>query len=267
MKYKLIVSDFDGTLLRSDNKVSPAVVEAIARYTAAGGIFTVSTGRSYASIMNRLPETGIRTPIPVMALQGAYAADSGTGEKLFSVPISYGQMLRFALRAEAQGIYYHVYTEEGIYTASSCYISQKYEQLTGIEVRAVGDPKRFLEGRADIMKVLAVCEASETEALSRKWQAETPDAQIFTSSPIFIECVSAEAGKGNGVRRVARALGIDIASVAAIGDEMNDYTMIEAAGLGVAVENARPALKERAALTVAANDCDGVRELIEYCMG
>lgn len=47
MKYKLIVSDFDGTLLRSDNTISEPTRRAIAAYMAAGGTFTVSTGRNY----------------------------------------------------------------------------------------------------------------------------------------------------------------------------------------------------------------------------
>lgn len=266
MQYKMIVSDFDGTLLRSDNTVSRAVAEAIARFRAAGGVFTVSTGRSYRSILNRLPETGLTGSIPVMALQGAYAADSQTCEKLFSTPLGFDALERFAAAADREGLYYHVYTEQEIFTARHCEISALYEKLTGTEVREVGDPVAFLRGRSDVIKVLSVSEAAITRDLCAGFQKEMPDLQIFTSSPIFIECVSSKAGKGNGVRRVARTLGLTMEEVAAIGDEMNDYTMVEAAGLGAAVGNAVPALKEAADLVVSANDADGVLELIEYCL-
>ena len=45
MKYDLFCSDFDGTLVREDGTISERVKNEIARYTAAGGIFTVVTGR------------------------------------------------------------------------------------------------------------------------------------------------------------------------------------------------------------------------------
>lgn len=266
MKYKMIVTDFDGTLLRSDNTVSKAVRAAIQRYRAAGGIFTVSTGRSFLSIQKRLPEAGLLDSFPVMALQGGYVADSVTGEKLFSVPLGFADMMRFAAAAKRADIYYHVYTEDGIYVDKHTEASKIYERVTGTTVTEVGDVGTFLRGREDIIKVLSVCDAAVTRGLCVDMQRAMPDLQIFTSSPLFIECVSKAAGKGNGVRRVAEVLGVDIADVAAVGDEMNDYSMIEAAGLGVAVGNAVEPLKAAADKVVASNDEDGIAELIEFCL-
>ena len=266
MRYKLIVSDFDGTLLRSDNTVSPTVIDAIARYRAAGGVFTVSTGRSMQSIVNRLPETGLSGALPIMALQGGYAADYETGKELFRRPLGFEGLSRFAAALREVGLYFHVYTPDGIFTAVHTDESALYEQKTGTTVQAVGDPIEYLKGRDDIIKVLAVCDRSTIRAVCATLQARTPDLQVFTSSPIFIECVSPQAGMGKGVRHAAAALGLSIDEVAAIGDEMNDKTMIEAAGLGVAVKNAVPDLLAVADMTVQSNDCDGVAELIEYCL-
>ena len=67
MKYPLFLSDFDGTLVRSDGTVSEGNKRAIAAYRRAGGIFAVCTGRMLSSILPRLKELGIRDKVVVWA--------------------------------------------------------------------------------------------------------------------------------------------------------------------------------------------------------
>ena len=59
MKYKVFLSDFDGTLVRGDGTISKRTVEAIEAYRKRGGIFAVCTGRMPSSILPRLQELGI----------------------------------------------------------------------------------------------------------------------------------------------------------------------------------------------------------------
>ena len=81
MKYRLFVSDFDGTLVRDDGSISPRNIEAVARFRRSGGIFAVCTGRMLSSIRPRLKELGLQEGI-VVAFQGAQIADIGTGKLL-----------------------------------------------------------------------------------------------------------------------------------------------------------------------------------------
>ena len=74
--------------------------------------------------------------------------------------------------------------------------------------------------------------------------------------------------KGAGIRFMASHYGIDIAHTVAIGDNLNDLSMIEAAGVGVAVGNAVRELKERADYVSATNNEGAVAEIIKrfgYC--
>ena len=268
LRYKMIVSDFDGTLLRSDNTVSQATRDSIAAYIRAGGIFTISTGRNYLSIKRRLPEVGLEAlPIPVMSLQGGLVVDNRTGEELFAEFLPTDAVLRFLALCERDGKYCHVYGKYDIFCETACTFAAEYERLTTIPVQPVGDLKRFAAGRTDWMKCLAVCDPAETVQTAEQWAKEMQGlAQIVVSSARFVECVPLNGGKGAGVCRTAECLGIDIKDVIAVGDEINDVSMIQAAGLGVAMGNARAAVKEIADYVTDVNDEDGVRKLIErFC--
>ena len=81
MKYKIFLSDFDGTLVRADGTISEANKRAIAAYRAAGGVFAVCTGRALSSILPRLAELGLKEGL-VVAYQGATVADIATGALL-----------------------------------------------------------------------------------------------------------------------------------------------------------------------------------------
>ena len=92
MRYKLFLSDFDGTLVRGDGTISKENIEAIGEYRRRGGIFAVVTGRMVRSILPRLKELGLKEGL-VVAYQGGFrpnrrrrrSASSGTN---ISTPIS-----------------------------------------------------------------------------------------------------------------------------------------------------------------------------------
>lgn len=264
----MIVSDFDGTLLRSDDTVSQSTRDAIAAYIRRGGIFTISTGRNYLSIRRRLPEVGLDSlPIPIMSLQGGLVVDNRTGEELFAQTLPNDAVLRFLDLCERDKLYCHVYGKYDIFSEKDCPFAAEYEKLTTIHVQPVGDLKRYVAGRNGWMKCLAVCDPADTVQTAARWSEEMRGvAQIVITSKRFVECIPLDSGKGAGVRNTAERLGIDISDVIAVGDEMNDVSMLQAAGLGVAMANARAAVKEIADYVTDANDEDGVRKMIEkFC--
>ena len=77
INYKLIVSDFDGTLIDDNQQIPQKVVNAINEYVACGGIFAVCTGRMLRSILPRVRELGLKGL--VIANQGAVIADIESG--------------------------------------------------------------------------------------------------------------------------------------------------------------------------------------------
>ncbi|MCI8612270.1 MAG: HAD family phosphatase [Clostridia bacterium] len=271
MKYKLIVCDFDGTLARTDNTVSEKSRKTIDEFFRRGGIFTLSSGRNIASLRHHLKSAGLYgRDIPLLGLQGSVIEDNLTGKVLYEAHIGKENALWFSRECDKRNVYRHVYTKDGIYSDSPCDFTEMYTRLAGVGMNFVGDVTKYIASsdRNDFIKILAI--DSDREKVNRcreETEAEKPcGVNIFTSGPYFFECISAEAGKGNGLKKIAEIYGVDMSQTMAFGDEMNDLSMIKAAAVGVAMENARDKLKAEADVIAPSNDADGVALTIEkYC--
>ena len=93
--------------------------------------------------------------------------------------------------------------------------------------------------------------------------AKFPSNRVTASASNNLEFNSAEAHKGNALRRFAEHLGLTLENCAAFGDGLNDLSMVQAAGLGVAMANAVPEVKAAAARVTLSNDEDGVAAVLE----
>ncbi|MOA01844.1 putative phosphatase [compost metagenome] len=89
------------------------------------------------------------------------------------------------------------------------------------------------------------------------------EVHITKSKPHFLEIMHKEGTKGHALKFLADHFGCDMSQTIAIGDSWNDHEMLEAAGLGVAMGNAIPALKEIADYITASNNEDGVKQVID----
>lgn len=263
MQYIFTVSDFDGTLLRRDDRISPRTVEAIAAYVKAGGIFGISTGRAYTSIVQRLGELGIEGSFPVMSCQGALSRDSKSGETLAAIPMPQTSVVEFLRRAEELGFPSQFYTAESIYAPYLNETNEEYFRMNRL-MPVIVDKVSEYAAKIDepILKALVVIPPEERARVTAAMQG-IAGVKVFASHALLIEAVSEQAGKGNGLRLACKRLGIDVSRSAAVGDELNDIEMIRAAGLGVAMGNAVPEVK--AAADYITEDCnnDGVAVLLE----
>ena len=86
---------------------------------------------------------------------------------------------------------------------------------------------------------------------------------VFRSDPFFLEILPPGIDKAYGLEKLIRVLGIQREEVIACGDGYNDITMLQFAGLGVAMENAQEATKKAADYITLSNDNDGVAHVIE----
>lgn len=263
MRYDLAISDFDGTLLRRDDTVSARTVAAIQNFTAAGGVFGISTGRSFASIRKRLGELGIRGDMPVMCCQGALFRKSESGEILAQIPMDTAAAVAFTKRSEQLGLSTQFYTADEIYAPALNEKNAAYFQINRLEPTAVGCVSAFL-GQCDmpVLKVLSVIDPADREKMLAAFSG-IPGIKVFASHPMLIEAVSVRAGKENGLKAACARFGVPLARCAAFGDELNDVDMIRAAGLGVAVQNAVAAAKAAADFVTTDCDDDGVARVLE----
>ena len=108
---------------------------------------------------------------------------------------------------------------------------------------------------------------TKPEDFQRVWkeiQQRFAGKVVATSSrDNFLELMEPGVNKWEAVKTVAESYGIKPEEIMCIGDSNNDLSMIENAGIGVAVANAKPAVKAAAGMVTASNDEDGVAKVIE----
>lgn len=263
MRYDMIISDFDGTLVRSDDVISPRAVAAIKAFTEAGGVFGISTGRAFSSIRQRLGEPGLCGGLPVMCCQGALACDSESGAIISEIPMDKRAAVEFLATAESLGLTCQFYTADKVYASELNEINDFYFRKNRIEPEVVGKVSEFAaNGDFKILKTLFFTEPTRRAEMLEKF-GKVKGLKVFASHPYLIEAVSENAGKGNGLISTCRRLNKDITRTVAIGDELNDVEMLKAAGLGVAMGNAVVEAKVAADYVTDECDDDGVAKVIE----
>ncbi len=263
---QLIVSDFDGTLLNSNHTVSDRVRRAINEYVSCGGIFAVCTGRMLCSILPCVRELGLKGI--VAACQGSVIADVESGAIFRQNSLSCGDSAEICAFAEKHGYASNTYCGALLYTSvpSDDKILTVYESVTGVKsINVRGTMSGFVKANnLACNKITFLVYPDERQQLYRLLQTHFSGRfDITCSSSHLVEVSPKGDNKGAALKYIAERFSVDMSSTVAVGDNLNDLSMIETASIGVAVGNAVDELKASADYVAASNDCDGVAEVIE----
>ncbi|MDE6411719.1 MAG: Cof-type HAD-IIB family hydrolase [Clostridia bacterium] len=262
MKYRLFCSDFDGTLVRADGTISNETKKEIARYTEAGGIFTVVTGRMTSSILPRVREfmeEGI-----VVAYQGAVIADLKTGRLLKNACFEEADALRAVRLLEEGNHHIHVYTDEGLFVNRRDEMLNEYERICGVTgtVKAEKLSDWLIKTRPPVVKILVMIEPEKRLALKDELQKKLGETYFVTcSNDWLVELMPAGQDKGSAIRFLSEYFGVPKGEIGAIGDQLNDLPMLKEAGGKFAVSNAQEELKNIATVVKSCEE-DGVAEAL-----
>jgi Cof subfamily protein (haloacid dehalogenase superfamily) len=270
MKYDLIFSDFDGTLARKENEISDRNATAIKEFVKRGGTFVVCTGRMAKSVLPIRKILGTENQLICEAgFHGAHVVDSN-GVAVVERGISAEVTQKIIARAKAIGAHVHYYDFYNCFVQERNEIINEYERLTGTPITVVGDMQKHLSEHPDMLvpKIMIVV-SPEKMAETKAWMdgEEYEGAESTTSTPIFLEYIPKGWGKGAALKAIAKELDIPLSRTIAIGDNMNDMTMVKTAGLGVAVGNGREELKAVADYVAVNHDEDAVAQVIEKFCG
>lgn len=263
---QLIISDFDGTLVRSDNTVSEKVKNAIDEYVSCGGIFAVSTGRMLRSILPRVRELGLKGL--VAAYQGSVIAEIESGKLLRENCLTAEQSALICEFVERYGYTSNIYSNEILYTSVPADDIRivTYEKVTGVKANTVnGSVAEFiLKNSLACNKITFLVYPEERERLFSLLKEQfDSEFDVTCSSSRLVEMSPKGDDKGYALKFIANHFGIDLSSTVAIGDNLNDLSMIQAASIGVAVGNAVEGLKAQADYVSASNNDDAVAQIIE----
>ncbi len=264
--YKLIISDFDGTLADGESQVSEKNKKAIAEYIEAGGIFVISTGRLPQGIMPTVKKLGLRGL--VCCCQGAVVLDIESGEAVFEERLSLRTTLAACRKMEDMGATVLAFDMWKYYANKDGEYLKLYEKNDGVCATVIRDKRlsEFIEeNKFRAYKLLVIVDSCDSERVVTELKAaDIPDAVIVKSHNFLVEAVNDKHSKGSALRLLAERYGVPIEKTIGIGDNCNDIPMIEAAGLGVAVNNSAPQLKAAADYVCkGTNNESAVAEVIE----
>lgn len=279
---KLIASDLDGTLLNEIGEVSWENVQAIKKAEEKGLAFVVVTGRSYDSANRILTNAGISCP--TICLNGAAQYDTN-GNLLHTIPMDAATSRKIVSVCQKADMYIELFMENSVFSSGKDNFMDVAIQMfknimpdsTEEEVRQVVE-RRFQDEKVQftdslenklssengkVLKALgfSLDERKLTQAYN---ELKTETGTIITSSGhMNLEFNHPDAKKGLALQDLANRMGIDMKDVMAIGDNLNDKSMLMAAGRGVAMGNALEEIKELCTYTTKTNAENGVAFAIE----
>lgn len=259
--YKLVALDMDGTLLNTNQKISDRVKKAIADARKNGVKVILSSGRGFKGVEKYVRE--LHLDELVISLNGAVVTDASGDKVVFSIPMEPEVIRRiielqkeyevFSIYFEAMKMYVEELNEKALY----------FSNFEGVKVIPVGNMLEFYNSQP-IGKMLMIGEYEKFIVFRKKLLDELGQYINATfSMPSFLEAYNINVSKGIILHKVAEYYGLKREEVIAIGDGENDISMIEYAGLGVAMENAMDPVKNAADLTTKSNAEDGVAHVIE----
>lgn len=280
---QLIASDMDGTLLNEKMEISKENIAAIKKAQAAGIKFMVATGRSIEEAMPILKAAGITCQF--ITSNGAQIFDED-GQNIATVGIERAKLRQVVAILRGHNLYFELFTDQGGFTENSearlTTVAQwlKSTSPTLSEAQAldiakahmttlpIHDVANFDEVLANtslmILKVFVMANIDTPSLLSAKAELlKISGLSITSSGANNIEVNHCDAQKGQALTKVADKLGIPLTAVAALGDNFNDVSMINAAGVGIAMGNAETDVKAIASYTTLSNIENGVALAVE----
>ena len=260
MAIKLLAVDLDDTLLNEECIVSEANKKAIQEAVARGVIVTIATGRMYESAQKIAKEIGI--DVPLISYNGAFVKTAVSEEVLMKRCLDEDAARAVLDLFREKGWYIQLYRNDTLYVDKATDDTRAYEAR--VETKAVEIGEAFYEDPRDILKMLAISDPDKIDYVEKTVHTLFA-GKVFAprSMPRFLEIVNAKVNKGEALRFVAEHFAIKREEVMAIGDSNNDIAMLEYAGIGIAMGNAKPRVLEVADAITATNAKDGVAEAIK----
>lgn len=265
MKYKLLVLDVDGTLLNGDREISKRTLAALLKVQQMGVRIVLASGRPTYGLLPlaKTLELGNYGGF-ILSYNGCQIISAQNGEIVFERRINPEMLPYLEKKARKNGFAIFTYHDDTIIANNP---ENEYIQS---EAR-LNNLKLIKEEEFSIGVDFAPCKCmlvSDDEealvALEQLWKSRLNGAlEVFRSEPYFLEVVPCGIDKANSLGALLEHLDIKRDEVIAIGDGVCDVTMIQLAGLGVAMGHSQDSVRVCADYVTATNEEDGVAQAVE----
>lgn len=260
---QLIAVDLDGTLLNSQHELTERTDKALKGAMDKGVQIILATGKTRGSALSVIARLGLTSPGIYLQGLATYNADGSLRHQTLLDKNIARRVITFA---EDRGFTVVAYSGTRILTRKNNRDTAILVQYGEPDIEAVGPLQNILD-TTPINKVMAVKKGEQRAVSALRWQLnmqlDGAARLVQAALPDMLEIVPPGGSKGAALKTLLKDLQIPSESVLAIGDGENDIEMIQLAGIGVAMGNALPLVKNAADHITATNDADGVAEAIE----
>lgn len=257
MPVDLIALDLDGTLLSSQEEITPRSRAAIRAALDAGIRIVLVTGRGVDTPIRVSKELGLN--LPIICCHGALTKDFLANRTLGHVPVPMQYAKPMVEFAEREGLSIALYSEELFYRLEGSKLFM--DDMSGPAWREVRTFEDVMHTAPTFIRFLG---EHSVQAMQRHF-GDLPLHFKYENWLDFVECAvtNRDATKQRALARLCADFQIPSESVMAVGDSRNDVPMMRWAGLGVAMGNALPEVRQSVRYVTGTNDEDGVAAAIE----
>ncbi|MFJ8353991.1 HAD family hydrolase [Bacillus paramycoides] len=247
---KVIISDLDGTLLRSDKTISEKSINILRECKNKGSELIFATARPPRAINQYIPSV-LKNDI-IICYNGALVLKGN--DTLYKKEISRNVILEIIEKAKKYNLN-NICIEINDKLYSNFDVTDYFGNVPNevIDVRELDFKEAF--------KVILCTKGSINKNLIKELPAECN--AVITDNGTLCQIMHAEVSKWNSIQHVLQHLNCEASDVIAFGDDYNDMEMIEKCGIGVAMNNAVEELKSVAKFIAKSNDEDGVTTFLE----
>lgn len=272
MNIKLICTDMDGTLLNDDHTVSEENKKALKYAINKGIIVAITTGRLFTSANYYRNLTGINAPI--ISSNGAYIRDKFSDDIIYQNPLSLEESLEIysILKNFNVNLFFNTFNTA---ISNKEFVNDHPYEINNRDIKNSNEKTLFIhkedltglleESKDTILKAICIdYSKNNPEEISKARLAikNTNKFEVVRSNEYNFEIMKKDTTKGSAIKTLAKTLNIKPSEIMCLGDGENDLSMLEIAGVSVAMGNAPDYVKEKAHFITDSNNNSGVAKAI-----
>jgi len=256
-KYKLLVTDVDGTLLDHNSKLTELNKRALLDCIKNGIDVVIATGKSIDSIMFIIKELNLTLPQITM---GGAAIVTANGKVVDVINFPKQLYLEFIQDVRIKGLEPTIATTDGKIYCREYSENMKHILNAGEKIIKVDDIESnfFIENAVSIS--IPMLATDPMDSYIRKTFGSV--LQVVRSGEYFFDILNLEASKGNALKKFIKDLGLRKEEVVSFGDSPNDISLLKESGYKIAVKNSFPELIEIADVIAEENYNSGLGKTI-----
>ena len=265
MKYKMLVLDVDGTLLNDEKMISKRTAHALRKVQQLGIRVMLASGRPTYGLLPLAKQLDLGSYDGfILSYNGGQVIKASNGEVIFERRINPEQIPYLEKKAVKNGFAIMTYNGDTVVTnhADNAHVAAEAE-LNGMKL----EEQELFSVMIDYSPCKCMLVSDDEEALvglEQHWKRRLNGVlDVFRSEPYFLEVVASGVDKGNTLAAVMEMMDVKTDEVMVFGDGVADVSMLQVAGMGIAMGNAPDSVKRCADHITLSNNEDGVAVAVE----